>query len=269
MLRVGRAPYALPVQIDLVTTPSALSPEQVRGRAVVVIDAIRATTTMLHALSAGATEVHVFAEIEECRAAAEAFGGPKLLAGERRGAPIAGFDLGNAPADFSREAVEGKRIFMTTTNGTKAILAAAGAHEVLIGAFVNRSALARRLRELGRDVTLLCAGQNGERASEDELAAHALYPLLADVIEGQWPPVASPFAWVADRAYIDGALLENRLREVLPETTGGRTLIEHGFGAGLVDCARADAVSVVAEARGRVVRALGQYDHHNTLAEGV
>lgn len=220
----------------------------------VVIDAIRATTTMLYALAADAAEVEVFSGIEECRSAGAVCGGAFLLAGERRGAPIEGFDLGNAPAEFTREVVRGKRIFMTTTNGTRAILAAEGARQVLIGGFINRRALATRLRDVGSDITLLCAGQEGERASEDELAAHSLYPLLADVVEGSWPAMASELAWVMEPACADGATLGRRLKHVLPETTGGRRLIEHGFGAGLVDCARADSVPVVAEARGRVVR---------------
>lgn len=238
--------------------PSLLRPDQLAGRTAVVIDTIRATTSMLTALANGAREIHVFSGIEECREAAEGCPGPGLLAGERRGAPIEGFHLGNEPAEFRREAVSGKTIFMTTTNGTRAILAARGAKTVLIGAFVNRRSLAEHLRLSHRDATFVCAGQSGQRASEDELAAHALRPLVDDLVEGSWPEAAPDVSWVHDRRYRDGEALRRRLLEMLPETTGGRTLIRHGFGEGLVDCGRADSLEVIGVADGRVVRRLTQ-----------
>ena len=103
-----------------------------------VVDVLRATTAMVHALAAGCEAIVPCAEIEEARAVAASLpAGTVLLGGERGGLPIERFDLGNSPATFTREVCRGKTIVMTTTNGTRAILASLEAERVLIAAFVN------------------------------------------------------------------------------------------------------------------------------------
>ena len=144
------------MRIEVVCSPKLLLPEHLADRTVVVLDVLRATTTMLAALNSGCLEVRVFAGVEETRSAADALDGPKLLCGERRAQPPQGFDLGNSPGDFTPQRCAGRTLFMTTTNGTPAIVNAASAPEVLIGAISNVAAIARRLQSSGRDVTILC-----------------------------------------------------------------------------------------------------------------
>src|SRR3954468_14343851 len=147
------------MQLDVVFLPSELQPGQLQGRAVAVFDVLRATTTMAAALSAGVGEIRLFPDIESARSAAQAFpGAGKLLCGEARCLPPPGFDLGNSPGAFNRESHGGRTAFMSTTNGTRAILAARDAAAGFVASLVNASAAAVALAATGRDITLLCAG---------------------------------------------------------------------------------------------------------------
>lgn len=171
------------IRIEVVASPKLLTPQHLEGRTVVVLDVLRATTTMIAALAAGCDEIRVFAEVEATRAAATGHPGPRLLCGERQAQPPAGFDLGNSPGDFTHERCAGRTLFMTTTNGTPTIMAAVRAPRVLIGAVANRSAVARQLVAEGRDATILCAGQRGDLALEDLLGAGAILSALTTTVD--------------------------------------------------------------------------------------
>src|SRR3954454_8565361 len=125
----------------------SLTPESgLRGGVAVVIDVLRATTMIVHALVAGCTEVIPVSEVEEARQIAAALPvGSALLAGERQGVPIDGFDLGNSPDECTSARCRGKTMVITTTNGTRALLACGDADRVFLGAFVNFAATCRRL----------------------------------------------------------------------------------------------------------------------------
>jgi 2-phosphosulfolactate phosphatase len=151
-----------------------LLPHQVDGRAVVVFDVLRATTTMAYALNADAREVRIFDSLESAKDAAEQFVGPRILCGERRALRPPGFDLGNSPGEFTAARVAGKTLFMATTNGTKAIVAASGAEKLFVAALVNATSTAAALLATKLDVVLLCAGTDGEFAPEDMTAAGAV-----------------------------------------------------------------------------------------------
>src|SRR4051794_31949894 len=128
------------------------------GGVAVVIDVLRATTMMVHALSAGCTAVIPCLEIDEAREiAARLPVGGALLGGERQGVPIDGFDLGNSPRSCTPEVCRGKTLVMTTTNGTRAILACLDADRVLIGAFPNFAPTAQLLHAEERPIHVVCA----------------------------------------------------------------------------------------------------------------
>jgi 2-phosphosulfolactate phosphatase len=152
------------------------------GGIAVVIDVLRASTTIITALAHGAARVRPVLTIEEARAEAAAAG--MMLGGERGGRRIDGFDFGNSPLEYGRSRVDGRSIVITTTNGTAALHACAGAAEVLIGAIVNRSAVAAAAHALaikhgGCDVHLVCAGTDGAVTEEDLLAAGAILDAAA------------------------------------------------------------------------------------------
>ena len=160
------------MRVDVVFGGANIAPSDVAGRVVAVIDVLRASTSIAVALHNGARAVLPFDSSEEVVTRSKAFErSDVLLAGERRMLPISGFDLGNSPREFTREAVEGKTVLMTTTNGTPAITnAAGGARDVVVASYVNFTVVLTMLRTAlrgGTDVTLVCAGRDRQFGLED------------------------------------------------------------------------------------------------------
>lgn len=160
-------------QIDVYLLPALVEPAELSGKTVVVVDILRATTTIIQALAAGATQVVPCLEIEDARRIAAELIGPIVLGGERGGEQIPGFDLGNSPAEYRPQTVGGKSVVFTTTNGTRAMLHSRQARRVLLGAFVNFSAVCRELAGEER-IAMVCAGTDGHVTREDTLFAGAV-----------------------------------------------------------------------------------------------
>jgi 2-phosphosulfolactate phosphatase len=162
----------------------------------IVVDVLRATSTIAQALAAGYERVYSCAEIEEALALREKLG-EGLLGGERNALKIEGFDAGASPREFVGEP-RGKTVIFSTTNGTRTILeAAARCEEVLLGSLLNLDAVAAAARERGEDVSLVCAGFQGRFALDDAYCAGRIVQLLggeatdsskaADAIARAWP----------------------------------------------------------------------------------
>lgn len=150
-----------------------------KGKAVVAVDILRATSTMVTAFAHGAANIFPVMQLEECRAfAAQGC----LTAAERNGIKAEGFDLGNSPFAYMDGQVTGRTIAITTTNGTRAIRMSEGAEEIVIGAFLNLEAVASHLAALQLDVLVVCAGWKGMFNLEDTLYAGA----LAERLQGQF-----------------------------------------------------------------------------------
>ena len=233
--------------------PSHVRPDELVGATVVVIDVLRASTTITCALSAGARKVIPCADIEEARRVAQELpDGEVLLGGEREGLLIEGFDLGNSPAEYTSERVKGRTIVFTTTNGTRALAVCQGAEQVLIGALVNAAEVARRLQD-SQNIHLLCAGTRGEISREDVLAAGAMVDHLsgdvqrsferndaAKIARDVWWATASHAEGVGADRDLDGILLS-----VLWETAGGRNVRSCGLEADIELCAQFDSYRCV------------------------
>jgi 2-phosphosulfolactate phosphatase len=156
-------------------SPNSFQPNDLRGGIAVVIDVLRASTTIVHALAAGARAVVPCKEVDEARRIAGDYpAGDVLLGGERGGQLIDGFDLDNSPLKYTTETVENNTIVFTTSNGTRALLRSREADRVLIGAFVNQTAVVRMLSGEQRPVHLVCAGKDADISAEDVLCAGAL-----------------------------------------------------------------------------------------------
>jgi 2-phosphosulfolactate phosphatase len=155
------------IPLRVIMLPSLLTTDDLQGRVVVVFDVLRATTTMAAALQAGAREIRIFDSLDKAQQAWKLFQGSKLLAGEKNCLPPPGFDMGNSPGDFTPGRCQDRTIFMSTTNGTRALVAARQASLLLAGAVVNASATARAILDFQQPVTLLCAGTDGKIALED------------------------------------------------------------------------------------------------------
>ena len=163
------------MDVELHFTPAPFVPGQASGRTVVVIDVLRATTSICYALRAGARAVVPVAEPGEAAELRSRLGTDlAVLAGERDGVRIDGFNLGNSPLEFTREAVADKVVVMTTTNGTATFQRAGKARLVLSAALVNISRVVERVAEEPNDLTIICAGRRGGFAIEDALCGGML-----------------------------------------------------------------------------------------------
>src|SRR5262249_5230106 len=175
--------------------PALVTPERLAGGVAVVIDVLRATTTMIHALAAGCDAILPCATVEEARCRADHLpAGKVLLGGERDGLPLPGFDIGNSPREYTAARCKGTTLVLTTSNGTRALLHAAGADRVLVAAFTNFSAVCEQLRAERRPVHIVCAGDAGGVALEDVLLAGGPVDFLCGFAGGQ-PRDGAPPAW--------------------------------------------------------------------------
>ena len=165
------------VQVHLL--PELVSSGRLAGGVTVVIDVLRASTTIVHALAAGCSQIRPCLEVDEARELAGGMrAGRVLLAGERGGAPLPGFDLGNSPSEFTSNCCRGVTLVYTTTNGTRALRHAVESSRVLLAGFINFSAVCEQVRNDSRPVHVLCAGTEGEISLEDTLLAGALVEAL-------------------------------------------------------------------------------------------
>jgi 2-phosphosulfolactate phosphatase len=219
----------------------------VAGGIAVVIDVLRASTTMITALANGASRVRPVPDVAEARAAA--VGAAALLGGERGGVRIDGFDLGNSPAEYGRDRVAGRAIVITTTNGTAALAACGAAREILVGAMVNRAAVAAAARRLATawhaDVHLVCAGTDGAVTAEDILAAGAILDAAlrdapADELDGSAHAAREAFRRLVGEPDPQAALVAEFRR-----APGGANLVALGMQADLPACAALDTTGVV------------------------
>jgi len=228
--------------------PDLVPPSALAGRTVVVIDVLRATTTICHALAAGAVAVVPCLEIDEARAKAEELGRANVaLGGERRGLKIEGFDLGNSPTEYTPASVGGRTVVFTTTNGTRAMRHASQAGEILIGAFANLAAVVGVL-ESRDEIDLVCAGTGGAITAEDALFAGAVVEQLTKSREfgGKGCKLdLNDQARLARDAWheIDGQLWP--LAHTLRDCQGGRNLIAEGFDADIDTAAKIDTFDFV------------------------
>jgi len=246
--------------------PLLVEPGELAGGTVVVIDVLRASTTIAHALAAGCREVIPCLEIDDARqTAARLPPGTAVLGGERGGLPIEGFAVGNSPDECHAGSVGGKSLVFTTTNGTRAMLACRLARRVLVGAFVNLSAVCRRLADDAgaSNVHLLCAGTRGQITREDVLFAGAVVDVLSRDPRGWKLNDQAAIARDAWRQAMDvspsGAdvvpdtdddplsAMRKRLAEVLLDTQGGRNLRSIGLQRDVAVAAEIDRFDLVGE----------------------
>ena len=227
--------------VDVVLTADTVVAARLAGAAALVIDVLRASTTMITALGNGATEVIPVVTVEEAHARRRSLGGTTLLAGERGGDPPEGFDLGNSPLEFTRERVAGRAVVMTTSNGTKALVAARPATRTAVAAFINASAAVAWAQARGTSVVLICSGEVGTTSLEDQACAGLLAQRLA---EADPELVLTPLAEEARRV---GAAYAKELHRLAQDAPHARKLIANGRAADVTACLTLDTSTMVPE----------------------
>ena len=166
--------------IEVCFTPDEYKIGEYEKFTAVVIDVLRATTSIATAFSNGCRQIVPVEHVQQAFQKKEQFYPEAILAGERKGILISGFSLGNSPLEYGRDTVEDQTIIMTTTNGTMALNKASGAQKVYAAAFVNAMAICDKLIEEGRSVVILCAGTDGKFSMEDALCAGLIADRLKD-----------------------------------------------------------------------------------------
>jgi len=243
------------MRVDVVFGGAGFTSADVAGRLVAVIDVLRASSSIAAALANGARAVVPLDSSGDAVERAKAFERSDVrLAGERKMLPIPGFDFGNSPAEFTREAVEGKTVIMTTTNGTAAIMSAQGARDVVIASYVNYTPVLAMLRAAlrgGTDITLVCAGRERQFALEDAGCAGRFVYSVSRRVSGVELSDAAQACVLIDRKYGD------RVLELFDASEHGRALRNAGFGGDLTACAAVDSYPVIPLYQDRQITKLG------------
>ncbi len=255
--------------------PALIEHDSLIGGTAVIIDILRASSTMTTALQNGASRVIPCGSTQEAfQRRDEAAPATVVLGGERGGVKIEGFDFGNSPAEYTSMSVGGRTVAFTTTNGTKALLAAASASEIMVGAFLNRRAIVNRLNRAHQSTHLICAGTDGSITGEDVLFAGAVVdglvrlsalsqPVKSQPVESQ--PVESRPRWIlndcaeiamsfwrqcigqvaAQTTVSEHASLSVSIQATMKKTRGGRNLLSLGYDSDLALCSQLDTIDLV------------------------
>ena len=229
------------MHVDIHLLPSAPDTLALSHRVVVVIDILRATSVIVHAMSQGAMEVIPVKTVEEALRMAKTFPlNTTLLGGERGSRKIEGFDLGNSPREYQGERVRGKRLILTTTNGTKAFHAVSHGKKVLVGSFLNISAVAEKCFRLGHDLLIYPSGDEGDFSLEDGVCGGMLIDRI--IKKGR---KSLPLTDAAHSAHILFQRFEANLVESFYLSQHGRDLVDRGFEEDLPYCAQVDTTDLV------------------------
>ena len=237
------------MKINVLFTPLIADELYFTGKTSVVIDVLRASTTIVAALQNGAREIVPVATVEfAVKVSGGMFGGQTLLGGERNTRKIEGFALGNSPLEYSQEIVAGKSIILYTTNGTKAIVKAKFSSSLFICSFNNISALAKQLAMQDKDIEIQCAGSQNNFSLEDTICAGKLISELEKI---------NPELHLSDSAKAALALNKTfgkNIHKMLLETEHGKMLLENGFAEDIKYCSKLNSSSSVPYLSGNVIK---------------
>lgn len=227
--------------MDVYSTAWSFQEDDARGKTVVIIDVLRASSTIVTALANGAKGVIPAEDMGKAgRIAQNLDPSTYLLCGERDGKKIGGYALGNSPFEYAREVVEGKSVILATTNGTVAISRSLDADDILIGSFLNATAVAEAVKAAGPDqVMVVCAGWKSRLSMEDLLCAG----FIIDKVYGGEPPAETP-----DGARIAHGLFtkfKRGLKAVIARSNHAKRLRELGYEKDIPYCCRIDVYDSV------------------------
>jgi 2-phosphosulfolactate phosphatase len=226
-----------------------------QGKVVAVIDVLRASTSIAIALVNGARTVVPFETPDDAIMRSKQLDrADVLLAGERRDKRIEGFDLGNSPGEFTSERVSGRSIFMTTTNGTRALMGLQGARDIVLASYVNHAAVTAMLRAAARadsDILIVCAGEEGHFSLEDAACAGRYVRTITKQNASIGTNDAAFACALIDRKYGDN------IEKIFKDSSHGKALAEAGFGDDLVACAAVDSHPVVPIYQDKQITRLG------------
>jgi len=238
------------MQIDIQLLPIPPDPDSLSNRSVVVLDILRATSVIVHALSQGAKEFIPVLSVEEAFEKNKEFPpGTTFLGGEKDTQPIEGFDLGNSPREYVTEKIKDKKIILRTTNGTRAFHLVSPAKEVMVGSFFNVEATAERCLTLGWDLLIFPSGDEGCFSLEDTVCGGMIIDLALK--KGRQDIVLTD---ASQAAHLLFKRFEHNLLEAFHLSHHGNVLIRLERGDDLPYCAQTNILSIVPIFREGVIR---------------
>lgn len=169
------------MKVSSIAVYEDLDKTQIQGKTAIMVDALRAGATIITAVHNGCDRIVPANEPNEAAAIKRISEGNVILGGEVDAKKVAGFDLGNSPLEYTRERVKDQVVLYATTNGSVAIRSLAGAEHILVGTFINATAVAQRAYELGRDIVMVCAGMDGEFSTDDIIAMGCILERLMEI----------------------------------------------------------------------------------------
>jgi len=228
------------MKINVLISPLNAEEMYFTGRTTVVIDVLRATTVISSALENGAKEIIPVGTIEfAMKISGDAFGGHRLLGGERNTKKIEGFNLGNSPLEYEKEVIEGKSIILFTSNGTKAIVKAKFSENLVTCSYFNLSAVVNYLLALDVDFDILCAGDNGRFSLEDTICAGRLISEISKLKEEVELTDSARASVALDKSF------GKNITRMLSGTEHGKKLKENGFEKDINFCAKLSKSEIV------------------------
>ncbi len=243
------------MRLDVFFTPGQAKPADTAARLVVIVDVLRASTTVAAALGNGAKTVIPLEGADEVIFRSKEFHRSQiLLAGEQKMHPITGFDLGNSPQAFTAKTVEGKTILITTTNGTRALLGVQGARDIVIASYVNFTAVLTMMKvaaSSNTDIAIICAGEEGGFTLEDAACAGRYVRAIPKRADSVQVNDAASASVMIEKKYGDN------IAKVFKESTHGQALEAAGFGDDLTAAAEVDSYPVVPIYQDRQITKLG------------
>jgi 2-phosphosulfolactate phosphatase len=228
-------------KLEVCLTPALLPLFDIEGSIVVVIDIFRATSSICYGIDNGAVAIIPVAQVEECAAYREK-GFDYLLAAERDGAVVAGFDFGNSPFSYTKEKVAGKTVVLTTTNGTHALHMSIKAKQIVIGSFLNLTSLCNWLKTQNENILLVCAGWKNNFNIEDTVFAGAVAEQLKEM-DYKWDDAAI----AANDMY---SLAKPDLGAYLKKTSHGERMKQLGILDDIEFCLHVDITTAIPVLRG-------------------
>lgn len=228
------------MHLNIIPVCGKINNSHLLGTTVIVVDVLRATTNMVLAIQNGSNRLIPTADAGEAAMLAGRLGArDSVLAGEQGGLKLQGFDIGNSPFEFSPDIVRGRTVIMNTSNGTAAVCSMSAAKNVLIGAMINRSAVARKAVALDDDVLIVCAGTEGAISADDLCCAGAIAEAIC--AESKGPVTSTDIVMVCRNLYKD--FLDKQAD--LSSTFHWARLVELGFEKDVEFCFREDISGVV------------------------
>ena len=224
-------------QVEVCLTPELIDQFELKNKIVVAVDIFRATSCMVTGMAHGVKSIHPVGSVEECLDLGLKEG--MITAGERGGKKLEEFTIGNSPYEYMRDEFEDKSIVVTTTNGTRTILASLEADQILIGAFLNLRAVANYLSTCRKDIVIHCAGWKGTVNIEDTLFAGA----LIEEIKASHKVMGDP-SLMAHQLYRANA---HDLMEIAKESSHAQRLATFGIGKDIEFCMNQSLYSVLPE----------------------